>query len=66
MAPAMNLCIFSFRYRFQLTVIGCSNIMDLKQLRYFVTVAEALSFVGAANRLHMSQPPLLAQLRNSR
>jgi len=38
--------------------------MELRHLRYFVAVAEALSFTKAAEKLRIAQPSLTKQVRN--
>jgi len=37
--------------------------MDIRQLKYFLTIVEEGSFSGAAKKLHMTQPPISQQLK---
>lgn len=39
-------------------------IIDIKQLKYFYTIAEEGQITNAAKKLHMAQPPLSYQLKN--
>lgn len=38
--------------------------MELRDLRYFVSVVEALSFTKAAGKLHTAQPSLTRQIKD--
>src|SRR5438128_7632346 len=38
--------------------------MELRHLRYFVAVADALSFTKGARKLHLAQPSLTRQIRD--
>ena len=57
MADDFSLFVFNFSSGY----IG--ENMDLKQLKYFVTVAEQGTISAAAKKLYMSQPPLSTQMK---
>ena len=38
--------------------------MDIKQLKYFMAIADVQSFSEASNRLYVSQPTLSKSMKN--
>jgi DNA-binding transcriptional LysR family regulator len=50
-------------YDIHMVTKGDKLFMDIRQLRYFHTVAEQKQITRAAKKLHMTQPPLSQQLK---
>jgi len=58
-----NVIPFKYRQASPQLVFCESATMEIRHLRYFVAVAEALSFTKAALMLHLAQPSLSRQIK---
>jgi len=59
-----SVMLFGYSLGSRIAPRGGATIMELRHLRYFAAVGDALSFTKAAEALHLAQPSLTRQIQD--